>query len=199
MVPAEEHRRLFNESLRCSSPCSNHSGIHRTTGCSAGRVEGKTTLAVSDHGLGSCRGLRQRKTFSRMREHSMSFSRQDQVDDARWESRFAAIETEAAACGTKSFHGRKTHCPQGHAYSQANTIVDGGARKCRTCRAVQQRLHLAQRVATGRLTISTKTHCKHGHEFTPENTARTRGARVCRECRAAALRNLRARRREAQP
>jgi hypothetical protein len=34
------------------------------------------------------------------------------------------------------FHGDKTHCPQGHAYDEANTYIVKvtGARQCRTCR-----------------------------------------------------------------
>lgn len=34
---------------------------------------------------------------------------------------------------------RKTHCPQGHAYSPENTHVYRGARRCRECRRVWQR------------------------------------------------------------
>jgi hypothetical protein len=30
-------------------------------------------------------------------------------------------------------HARKTHCPQGHPYDEANTIYDQGSRRCRTC------------------------------------------------------------------
>lgn len=26
-----------------------------------------------------------------------------------------------------------THCPQGHEYTEENTLVDGGGRKCKTC------------------------------------------------------------------
>lgn len=28
---------------------------------------------------------------------------------------------------------RKTHCPQGHPYANANVFIDAGKRKCRTC------------------------------------------------------------------
>lgn len=28
----------------------------------------------------------------------------------------------------------KTHCPRGHPYTSENTVLDGGSRKCRTCR-----------------------------------------------------------------
>lgn len=31
-------------------------------------------------------------------------------------------------------NARKTHCPQGHAYQGDNLIIDGGYRRCRTCK-----------------------------------------------------------------
>lgn len=34
---------------------------------------------------------------------------------------------------------RITHCPQGHAYDEANTVMDGGSRRCLTCRRAQDR------------------------------------------------------------
>ncbi|MFJ4852417.1 HNH endonuclease signature motif containing protein [Streptomyces sp. NPDC088730] len=35
---------------------------------------------------------------------------------------------------------RKTHCPKGHPYDEANTVVQGdGARRCRTCRLTAER------------------------------------------------------------
>lgn len=43
------------------------------------------------------------------------------------------------------------------------------------------------------------THCKHGHEFTPENTGEFDGRRYCRECRRRWGRELRARRKLAEP
>lgn len=39
---------------------------------------------------------------------------------------------DAVAHGTHR-QTRKTHCPQGHPYSAANTRMDGGSRKCKTC------------------------------------------------------------------
>jgi hypothetical protein len=42
----------------------------------------------------------------------------------------------------------KTECPYGHPYSEANTYIDGGSRKCRTCRRNHRRrlyaLHKAE-------------------------------------------------------
>lgn len=33
----------------------------------------------------------------------------------------------------------KTHCPHGHAFTPENTSLDGGVRKCRTCRRAQSK------------------------------------------------------------
>lgn len=32
-----------------------------------------------------------------------------------------------------------THCPKGHPYDETNTVMDGGSRRCRTCRRAQDR------------------------------------------------------------
>jgi len=37
------------------------------------------------------------------------------------------------AKGTALPQGRRTHCPQGHPYDEANTGVSGGKRHCRAC------------------------------------------------------------------
>jgi hypothetical protein len=102
------------------------------------------------------------------------------------------------ACGARSANARKTHCPKGHEYSAANTIVNRGSRRCRICANALNRASKARRLAIGVFIVPTKTHCKHGHEYTPENSVWSQGARICRACRAQALRNLRARRREAR-
>jgi len=45
------------------------------------------------------------------------------------------------------FQARKTHCPQGHEYSEENTyIFPSGARHCKTCRLEAQRRFEAQYV-----------------------------------------------------
>lgn len=37
---------------------------------------------------------------------------------------------------------RRTHCPQGHEYTEANTMIrKNGSRACRACRAVARRAH----------------------------------------------------------
>jgi hypothetical protein len=64
-------------------------------------------------------------------------------------------DTKSANCKERTLQGgspnaRKTHCPQGHPYSPENTRMDGGSRKCKTCRsrrAVERkrRIRLAQK------------------------------------------------------
>lgn len=49
-------------------------------------------------------------------------------------------DTSSANHLDRTRHGRnhnslKTHCPQGHPYSPENTRMDGGSRKCKTCRS----------------------------------------------------------------
>lgn len=80
-----------------------------------------------------------------------------------------------------AIHARKTHCPNGHAYDEANTYryPDGG-RRCRTCQRAAQNRGLGQGHNN-----AIKTHCPQGHEYTPENTyvLPTRpNARYCRAC-----------------
>lgn len=43
----------------------------------------------------------------------------------------------SARCATR------THCPEGHPYDVANTVVDEGSRRCRICRREQQRARRA--------------------------------------------------------
>lgn len=44
----------------------------------------------------------------------------------------AAVNTLRGS-GPTALNARKTHCPQGHAYDEANTYVFRGSRNCRTC------------------------------------------------------------------
>lgn len=38
-------------------------------------------------------------------------------------------------------HASKTHCPKGHPYSGSNLYMDGGSRKCRTCKAAKDKAY----------------------------------------------------------
>lgn len=78
----------------------------------------------------------------------------------------------------------KTHCPKGHEYTEENTYLDAGARKCKVC--VRARNRDAQLAAPARGPradgIYCQTHCKRGHEFNEANTYWYRGGRICRAC-----------------
>lgn len=79
----------------------------------------------------------------------------------------------------------KTHCPRGHAYDEANTVIDGkGGRVCLACKRERNRLWM--RAAQLRQPPWTpKTHCPQGHPYSPENTYRVRGRpgwRACKIC-----------------
>jgi len=80
---------------------------------------------------------------------------------------------------------KKTHCPQGHPYDEANTyIAPNGGRHCRIC----GREACSRWGATlGRGPKSAaRTHCPAGHEYDLANTYVHRdGSRHCRACRAA--------------
>jgi hypothetical protein len=88
---------------------------------------------------------------------------------------------------------QKTHCPQGHPYDEANTIVNRqGHRKCRRCTNAQRKAkYAAKRRAEGRKTrrpakpkvrpvpAPRKTHCPRGHEY---DTVASDGSRRCSTC-----------------
>jgi hypothetical protein len=41
--------------------------------------------------------------------------------------------------GPSAIHAKKTHCPQGHAYTPENTYVFEGSRSCKTCHHARAR------------------------------------------------------------
>lgn len=49
--------------------------------------------------------------------------------------------------GKDHFHGKKTHCPQGHPYDEANTAVYGRRRHCIACRTARNRARAERRAA----------------------------------------------------
>lgn len=86
----------------------------------------------------------------------------------------------------------KTHCPAGHPYDEANTIVNpNGERSCRECLHVRYR---ATQIAEGKQPAESAQaraearwaaeYCCNGHLRTPENTIlRTdAGTWKCRDC-----------------
>ncbi len=86
-----------------------------------------------------------------------------------------------------ALHAKKTHCPQGHPYSEENTFVANGSRNCKKCNNTRtRRWREKQADACGRTLgpeKKTQTHCINGHEFTSENTyIKPNGTRMCRSC-----------------
>ena len=67
--------------------------------------------------------------------------------------------------------GVRTHCYKGHEFTEENTLYQGGARRCRTCREA----YVAER-------SNPRSHCKKGHPLTAENTDGGR-SRQCLTCR----------------
>jgi len=87
----------------------------------------------------------------------------------------------------------KTHCPQGHEYTEDNTYTfPDGRRECRECRRIHS-LHSmrkrreAARELLGPVTVrAEKTHCTHGHPWIPENLyVDPKGRRQCLLCKNA--------------
>lgn len=101
-------------------------------------------------------------------------------------------ERDAKRRGNNS---RKTRCPEGHEYSEANTLYNAqGARLCRACVSThnakqredaafreRQREYLKEWRANP--VAEQRTHCKRGHALTPENTyVKPNGYLECRTC-----------------
>jgi hypothetical protein len=77
---------------------------------------------------------------------------------------------DAVARGTHNMV-RKTHCPQGHPYDEANTRHEAGRRRCVTC--------IRTRARRG-----PRTHCRNGHAYDAANTMfEPSGKRRCRMCK----------------
>lgn len=76
----------------------------------------------------------------------------------------------------KRFDGRthrslpRTHCNQGHEFTDDNVIIFGERRRCKTCHENDPRR------------VVNKTHCDQGHELTAENLFIQRGSPACRQC-----------------
>lgn len=82
----------------------------------------------------------------------------------------------------------KTHCPQGHPYDEANTIVYRGNRQCRACTqsdAAKKRRHayyVRKVQPPGVIAHRARTHCPQGHPYDEQNTRWYQGRRYCRAC-----------------
>lgn len=83
---------------------------------------------------------------------------------------------------------RKTHCNQGHEFTEENTHVRRtGHRNCRECqRILANKKYQETKIKSGCTKVHNglKTHCKRGHEFTKESTyVNPQGHRTCRNCK----------------
>lgn len=66
----------------------------------------------------------------------------NRVENLRWDTR-SANQRDSVRAGT---HGmtRRTHCPQGHEYTEQNTSRSGGTRKCKECRRAYREKHIEE-------------------------------------------------------
>lgn len=80
--------------------------------------------------------------------------------------------------GVGAVFSRRSHCKNGHEFSEDNTRMRGTARICVHCSRAKgmEGYEYKERQPI--------THCQRGHEFTPDNTylRRTDNCRLCREC-----------------
>lgn len=104
----------------------------------------------------------------------------------------------------RHFHAGRTHCGNGHEYTEENSYWNGKFRVCRKCRAdrvaewskrnpgYSAAWKRSKRGRRGEWRAA-MTACGNGHEYTPENTLwTTKGTRRCRECKNAYARQARA-------
>jgi len=80
------------------------------------------------------------------------------------------------------FQRAKTHCVNGHQYSEENTYRDKhGYRSCRVClRATRVRCY---KPVAGFIKCADRTHCPSGHEYDEANThVYSNGHRACKTC-----------------
>lgn len=109
-------------------------------------------------------------------------------DPTKWRSRYNTENPERLR-EKKGRAPAKTHCPQGHEFTEENTYRSSkGARMCKECRrlAVQKYRDSDPQPSDHRYGAGNraKTHCPKGHPYDEQNTYVTsKGTRSCRECR----------------
>lgn len=97
-----------------------------------------------------------------------------------------------SSINVSTIHAHQTHCVNGHSFDELNTYIrrDNGARMCKTCGRLRNRLRPDQRK-------SPRTTCRRGHEFTAASTqVKNDGRRRCRVCATETQRCRRRERRE---
>lgn len=77
----------------------------------------------------------------------------------------------------------KTHCDNGHEFTEANLWRYRNQRFCRTCKRETNRLSEERRRRAAGVTGEPKSHCRNGHPFSGDNLFTTaKGTRGCRAC-----------------
>lgn len=66
-------------------------------------------------------------------------------------------DARAANAASASKRRRITHCPRGHEYSDENTIIESGCRRCRTCHNDAQRMRARKRRALAKVNNQSAT------------------------------------------
>ncbi len=82
----------------------------------------------------------------------------------------------------ESNNAKKTHCPKGHPYDDANTLKTKCGRKCREC--CRQKAEVQnERIRQAKKSVPKppKTHCRNGHPKSESYVSRS-GKIVCRAC-----------------
>lgn len=126
---------------------------------------------------------------------------------AYWEGREPAPPRtpKLKAAGPKRLPQKlRTHCPQGHEYTEDNIYWVGpkkNGRQCKTCtRAKARAQHETHRIGDGPAAVPyqlAKTHCPKGHPYSGGNLRIGRnGDRACIECGRESCRRSRQRKRD---
>lgn len=124
--------------------------------------------------------------------HNNGQSTDNRVENLRWDT-YSENNLDLVRHGTH-WQVSKTHCPQGHEYTDENTRLyyyrGSRYRYCRTCQGIASRMHKTKaRSALGIPPRGSATHCQKGHPFDEANThIRPDGRRLCKTCRREGLR-----------
>ena len=104
--------------------------------------------------------------------------------------------------GVSGLNAVKTHCPQGHEYTSANTIITRNSRgkpgrKCRTCVNKRKmddyfRKHPPGSGPGSNCKQRNTTHCPQGHPYDEQNTKWHNNKRTCRTCARESMRRSKA-------
>lgn len=93
---------------------------------------------------------------------------------------------------------KRTHCPKGHPYDEANTRPrTDSKRNGRRCRACDAELHRAKR-KTDKPHPRERTHCPQEHAYAEHGFLNSEGKRVCRICNRETQRRFREKSRETE-